>query len=147
MQQKYYWIFGILLVLVLIGLIFVIKQPNGTSPLSEITQEKLNSLNETQCKQSGYEFVGIPGPCTRNDRGEYVCGSGGRCDIPTKDAGKKCYSNAECEGACLCSKNEKDSEGFQIGECSIYKYFTEVADCPCILETKSTNPNHPYGCA
>ena len=111
---------------------------------SEITREKLNSLNETQCKQSGYKWAHIPGLCLQNKEGEYDCGS--RCDIPTKDAGNKCYSNNECEGACLCSKNEKDSEGFQIGECSSYKYFTEVSDCPCILKTKSKTPDFPYGC-
>ncbi len=99
-----------------------------------------SSKEEIQCKIKGYSWVPNPGLC-----GEGGCGYS--CDIKTTDAGKKCYSNNECEGACLCGNNESDSDGFQVGVCSKFKDFTEVSDCPCILENKSKTPLYPYGCS
>ena len=119
--------------------------PNAAPTASPVTREQLDSLNETQCTIEGYDWVPIPGLCAPNEQGQSGCGN--RCDIKTSDGGRECYSNDECEGVCLCSKNEKDQEGFQVGKCSQYKYFTEVIDCPCILETKSTKGNYPFGCA
>ena len=165
MKKQYFVILGVIIIILIVSIIFLINlesnkikpsleitheenlESNKIKPSSEITYEELNSLTEAQCKQNGYEWFGFRGICISNERGEYDDCGGSKCDIPTKDAGKKCYSNNECEGACLCSKNEKDSEGFQIGECSRYKYFSEVIDCACILKTKSKNPNFPYGCA
>ena len=144
MRKQHYLIFGLILI---VGLIIIscTQKPVNKQTSSVLSRTELGSLNENNCKQKGFEWVHIPGLCAPNEKGEYDCGN--RCDIPTKDAGKKCYSNNDCEGVCLCTKNEKDSQGFQIGECSKYMYFTEVVDCPCILETKSKTENFPYGCA
>ena len=161
MKKSYYVIFGVIVIIFIA--IYIQKPTKTTTPttiasntsitepsassstsVSETTKAQINSLDEIQCKQGGYEWVPVPGLCAPNKQGQYDCGY--RCDIKTSDGGKECYSNNECEGACLCSKNEKDTEGFQVGECSRYKYFTEDIDCPCILEIKSKTPNFPYGC-
>lgn len=128
----------------------IIQNPNNDTQNTEIITEnnpetkteaafytaEMASLDETQCNQRGYDWVQLPGLCPTGS-----CGS--RCDIKMADAGKDCYSNIDCQGACLCN-GTKDSEGFQIGKCSQHKYFTEVNDCPCVLETKSTKVNYLY---
>ena len=102
----------------------------------------LSSLSESQCKERGYEWVNLPGLCGGTE--DHSCGY--RCDIKTKDPYKQCYSNNECEGVCSCGNNKKDSEGFSVGQCSVYKYYTEIVDCPCILENK-TKIRPVYACA
>ena len=117
------------------------KSGEDCSPI--IKRDELFALNKKECMQKGYEMVQIPGLCGHgNDSSDYSCGY--RCDIKTNDTGKNCYSNDECEGACVCA-NEKDSQGFQIGKCSKHKYFTEVLDCACVLYNKSQQIP-AYGC-
>ncbi len=98
------------------------------------------SKEEIQCKIAGNDWINRTGLC-----GEAGCGYS--CDIKTSNAGKECYSNSECEGACLCSEDKSDSEGFIIGACSKHKNFTEVSDRPCILKTKSKIQTYSYGCS
>ncbi len=106
----------------------------------EMPQDILKSIaGEIQCKMKGDDWISRPGLC-----GEGGCGNS--CDIKTSDAGKSCYSNSDCWGACLCGGNKSDSEGFIIGVCSKYKNFTDVSDCPCILKEKSKIQTYPYGC-
>ncbi len=90
----------------------------------------VSTLSEQACRSRGYSWVPVPGACPGGS-----CDS--VCDIPTKDGGKSCLSGADCEGKCVCGTNEKDADGFLIGECSRYLYAAEVSDCPCYIEQKA----------
>ncbi len=127
------------LIFIIVAVAFILVfYPNAKNTETEISREQLNNLSEEQCLSEGYDWVSFPGLCAPPN------GCGSRCDIPTSDAGKACYSNSDCEGVCSCQENKKDSEGYQKGKCSMYKYFTEISDCPCILTEKSTTGNFPY---
>ncbi len=141
MKKQLYFIAGITVIIGVALIILLLQNPSKTEEKKESPTENTSAsvieagqaylLNETQCKERGYSWIPRPGLCAPG------VGCGYTCDIPTTDTGKKCYSNSECQGACLCSKSVRDSEGYLIGECSEYKFSTEVSDCPCILVTKS----------
>ncbi|MEK6945470.1 MAG: hypothetical protein AABW63_01620 [Nanoarchaeota archaeon] len=139
MKKQLYFIVGITVIIGVALIILLLQNPskpeekkeNITENTSVIGTGQAYLLNETQCIERGYSWVPRPGLCAPG------IGCGYTCDIPTGDSGKKCYSNSECQGACLCSKSVRDSEGYLIGECSNYKFSTEVSDCPCILVAKS----------
>jgi len=152
---KWFFIgFAIIFALALIkffvfGLLYpcIIDGRDYSNSREEISWEELGFLSEKECRAMDYSWVGIPGLCIGDDGNETRCGD--RCDIPTSDAGNECYSNADCEGACLCqSPVTKDLFGNTIGVCSKYVFFTEVSDCPCVFEEKTTEDYvTPYGCA
>ncbi len=105
---------------------------NYYRPELEYPGPAIPGLSELACRKAGYAWVQLPGLCGQSK------GCGSVCDILTKDAGKDCYSDSQCEGACLCSSNQ-DAQGFYVGTCSQYVNWTEVSDCPCFTRTKSQN--------
>ena len=147
MHKKRYVIFGAFL---LFGIVILI----GCGQSRALTEQKsaqqpnrteLRSLNESACLQREYAWVPVPGLCgPKNEYGTFDCGY--TCDIRTNDAGKTCYSNDECEGVCLRTNDDRDVWGYVTGSCSQYVYYTDVSDCPYILESKSKNET-PYACA
>lgn len=116
-----------------------LQNNSSNTVIKNLTFDELFNLTESQCENYNYSWVGIPCPSPGK------CNS--HCDIPTSDSDKTCYSNSECEGACLCSQTVRDDGGFLIGKCSKYKYFTDVRDCPCVLTNKSKTRDNSYGCA
>ena len=104
--------------------------------------KEIIELSEQECRDSGYDWVHKGGLCVDNSP-SYDCGY--RCDSKTNDYNKACYSNDECEGNCNwiyppqdSDSVPRDSEGYLIGNCSMYKYSSDqIGSCIGTLQKKT----------
>ncbi len=129
MKNQYLLILIFILVVFVIVFLATYKNKVNTNP----NNKEIIELSEQECKDSGYDWVHKSGLCL--DKDKFDCGY--RCDIKTNDYNKGCYSNDECEGNCFWRGKQKDSEGFLVGNCTEYKYSTDLmGGCTGVLKEK-----------
>lgn len=89
---------------------------------------KGNPYKVWSCNQKGGRWMKLSYPVVPRFSDD------GYCFYPSKDEGKPCYSNSECEKDCVVSPSyATDEEGFLKGTCGVYSIF----DCAPTIPYKT----------
>lgn len=100
-------------------------------PLPKKTSEPVAPIStntKTSCADIGGNWISAAGakdPATQ-----------GNCIYPSKDQGKACYQNSDCEQQCL-SNGITDNSGYLTGSCGVWSQYT----CHQMIPSKTKSRN------
>lgn len=89
-------------------------------------------MNKNQCQKRGGVWVK-----------DIIAGNTEYCTFPSKDIGKICHENSDCQKFCIRT-SERDSEGYFLGKCGDHP----ARDCTPVIpfKTKTENDFKWEGC-